>query len=324
MVYVRKTTYEHYRNKKGPNLFHEKQTFLNIFKLFTLKIRRSFLKLRDSIYIHTEPPKILTFNNKTNEKIETPGPSTQKAKEKEFLNTTRVPIKTIEREKERENEILDSNIENLFIKEPVMLEDVHEENLDKINFLNNNSGGASIKKNKYIINESIPLPAKNNFIENGVNKHNEMVFKSKDMKNEAKHVNKTNSYDFSPRNNNNDSANLNHSNLKPNKSYIIEKENEELSPISHSIEKKHEPIEKSNTFQFNEQKQKNNEISIEEDNKLRKNSNILKNMNEIIFKRPSVEEVRNISKSHDNIGIAKNEHKLDQSFKSFKSDENNH
>lgn len=293
------------------------------------------MKLRESIYIHTEPPKILTFNNKTNEKImETPGPSTQKAKEKDFLNTTRVPIKTIEREKERENEILDSNIENLFIKEPVILEDVHEENLDKINILNNNSGVGTITRNKYIINESIPLPAKNNFVENGINKHNEMVFKSKDKKIEAKHVNKTNSYDFSPHNNNNsnnhnnDSGILNHSNLKANKSYIIEKENEELSPISQVVEKKNDSVlnhGESNNFHLNEEKQKINGISIEDDKKLRENSNLLKNYNEIIFKRPSVEENnRNLSKSHDNINLPKNEHKLDQSFKSFKSDENKH
>lgn len=232
---MNKTTYEHYRNKQGANLFFEKKSFCNIFKLFTTKVRKSFLKLRDSINFHFEnkPLENLNFLEK-NEIIV--GPASKKAKEKEFITSSRVPIKMMEREKERENEILDSNIENLFIKEQVILEDIKDETeMNEIKKIGTKN--SSISKKKYIIDNA--LLSTNNVVEHDVNNYEKDILKKKESTNILQR-----SAEFSPKNQNSP-VNVG------NKSHIIEKKHEESSSITQFIDKDNKnniPKNEKNSF----------------------------------------------------------------------------
>ena len=265
LIYNFKTTYEHYRSKTGPNLFFNRKTFCNIFKIIFRKIPRSFLKLQETIFFEQNSPNTQIKPEKTEPA------AIDKSKEEKTLPPNRIPIKTIEKEKEREEAIKENNLDNLFIKEGVILEDIPDDYLDKIHvFSENLSMGKS-----YL---HTPMPAKNNFLDNEVNKYNKEVFKLKNIEEYMK----KNSFELSPQ-----------TTMKQNKSYIIEKENEDVS-----MEKKN-----YSTFLCNK------------DEQLLQDNNDVKN----VKRRVSRENLRNNSKSNENITDFKG---IDQSFKTVKSDNN--
>lgn len=250
---------------------------LNIFKVLFKITRKSYFKLKETIYIFNETHH---FNS---EKGETINSSITKTKD---ALANKIPIKTLDRDKEREEERKENNFDNLFIKGEIILEDP-DNFTEKPNFLNEN---LSIIKEKHY---SVPLPAKNNFIENKDNKYNKDVFKTKNNDELEKTYEKKNSF-------------------KQNKSYTIEKENEEVSPISGLIERK-----KYSTLMIMS--------NINEDNKNDQNKEIGNNLNNLrslsnIIRRRSSE----VSKSDNNIFVGedtiKKENILDESLKTVKSE----
>jgi len=178
LIYNYKTTYEHYRNKFGPNLFFNRKTFFNIFKILFRKVPQSFLKLQETIFFTQNSPNSQIKQEKTE---------------------ARIPIKTIEEDKKREEIIKENDIDDLFLKQGVILEDIPDDYMDKIHVFSDN-----LSRGKNDLHS--PLPAKNNFLEIEVNKYNKEVFKKK------------NSFEISPQ-----------TTMKQNKSYVIEKENGDVS-----------------------------------------------------------------------------------------------
>jgi len=214
------------------------------------------------------------------EKTETPHGRNQ---EREGVSITgKIPIKTFDRDKSREEAIIDNNIENLFLKEPVILENLADDQMDRINMF---SGNASMFKEKNKMG-SPDLPSKNNFLENQINKYNINLFKKKNNELESGITIRRSSIEIS-------------SNIKPNKSYVIEKENEEVSPTSNILERKN--------YSTLVHQVANIEKDEEEAPKSHRNK--------------TSDLSKGNSKSNDNITeIIKKDHDINESFKTVKSD----
>ena len=174
--------------------------------------------MQESIYINQDPPNSKSGLSRHSERTESP-----------FTNGVpipcKIPIKIYDREKNREEEIHDNHLESMFIKEPIILEDVPDDKFDRVHMF----GGSPFKEKK---NGAFPLPhAKNNFIEQN-EKNNIDVLKGETGS--ASTNLKKNSVDGSI-------------NIRQNKSYTIEKESEMVSPIERknysTIVKGNAPIE---------------------------------------------------------------------------------
>lgn len=185
--------------------------------------------------------------------------------------TGKIPIKIIDREKNREDEIHDNRLESLFIKEPIILEDIPDDKSDRVHMF----GGSPFKEKK---NGAFPLPhVKNNFIESHETNNIEVL---KVETGSASTNLKRNSVDASI-------------NVRQNKSYVIEKESEMVSPIER---KNYSTIVKGN-------------------------ENVEGFLN--LPKSTNKDAYRTNSKSNDNIkDVLPKESNINESFKTVKSENN--
>ena len=174
--------------------------------------------MQEPIYINQDPPKSKSGLSRQSERTEAPINNG-------VLMAGKIPIKIYDREKNREEEIHDNRLESMFIKEPIILEDIPDDKSDRVHMF----ADSPFKEKK---NGAFPLPhAKNNFIEQH-EKNNVEVLKV-DTGSASTNL-KRNSGDVSI-------------NIRQNKSYTIEKESEMVSPIERknysTIVKANEPIE---------------------------------------------------------------------------------
>ena len=214
-------------------------------------------------------------------------------------NPAKIQLKQIDKEKEREADILDNNLDNLFMKEEVILEYIQDEPVNVLDF-------SMLKGNKEKFT-GVPLPAKNNFLDIDFNKYNKEVLK---MKDDSKTTGKRSSFETnSPQT----------SIIKQNKSYNIEKEDFQMK----ESEKKNystifiEKDEKMESEKNNKMMKTEENIIINKNEKKEKFEIFNKTRDPDFFKNNKDFNLTiNATKSNENIF----EKDLDKSFKTVKSE----